>query len=99
LFGSDKYDAGTDMTEQAGYPQGGEAGFVYPVPPADGRHQQNAGIYLLADGHVKWLRADNVSPGVNAYNGPTSPQMSGYYAAGTEGSIPGGTLAATYSIY
>jgi len=44
-----------------------------------GRHTDSAN-YLMADGHVKWLRAIAVSPGLGAMT-PTSPQGSdsGYY--------------------
>jgi prepilin-type processing-associated H-X9-DG protein len=78
-----------------GYP----SSFFSPSKP-NGRHGLPAGNYLLADGHVKFLRGDNVSPGGNAANS-TAAQSGGNTAAGTEaGTIaPGETLAATYSIF
>ena len=51
--------------------------------------------FLLADGHVKWLRGSAVSPGQKAVNA-TDPQGGGgnpYNAAGTQNS----TYAATFS--
>jgi prepilin-type N-terminal cleavage/methylation domain-containing protein/prepilin-type processing-associated H-X9-DG protein len=65
-----------------------------------GRHTDGSN-YLLCDGHVKWLRGDQVSPGVSAST-PNDIQManvSPYNAAGTNVSanVNGGTLAATFS--
>ncbi len=39
----------------------------------DGRHTDGSN-FLLGDGHAKWLRAIQVSPGFTNYNGPTCGQ-------------------------
>lgn len=66
--------------------------------PATGRHQNGAN-YLMADGHAKFLRAAQVSPGQNA---PTSNanQVNNQTAAGTSGYFADGVTqpAATFSV-
>ena len=60
-----------------------------------GRHTES-GNYLMADGHVKWLRAIAVSPGLGALT-PSSPQGSdtGHYYYTADGDNTGyGTGAA-----
>ena len=64
------------------------------------RHPNGAN-YLLADGHVKFLMASQVSPGVNANpSSPTSNAVGSTYAAGTQGHLADGVNfpAATFSI-
>ena len=58
---------------------------------ATGRHLDGAN-YLLADGHVKWLRGGAVSTGYAATS-PTNPQNNTGLAAGTQN----GVYAATFS--
>jgi len=64
-----------------------------------GRHT-DAANYLMADGHVKWLRGQTVSPGNTPVNS-TDKQTTGHGAAGaagTDGSFfDGSKFAATYS--
>ena len=61
-----------------------------------GRHLDGSN-FLFFDGHVKWLKGANVSPGQNAASA-TAAQTGGY-AAGTSGtSTTGAPVAATYSI-
>ncbi len=54
--------------------------------------------YAFTDGHVKWLRPSAVSPG-NTAGLPTSTQVDGGYAAGTQGTFSDGktTPGATFS--
>ncbi len=58
----------------------------------------NGSNYLFTDGHAKWLLPGNVSPGSTA-GIPTSTQIDGQYAAGTQGTFANGTThpAATFS--
>lgn len=71
----------------------------YWAPP-EGRHLAGSN-YLLADGHVKWLKPDRVSSGIDYGTGqsPTSAQDSAgsFTAAGTSGTIAGSPIAATFS--
>lgn len=68
-----------------------------------GRHTES-GNYLMEDGHVKWLRAIAVSPGLGALT-PTSPQGSDtghyYYTADGDNTCYGtgaaGTAVASFS--
>ena len=63
----------------------------------DGRHAPGAN-YVMADGHAKYLRPTQVSPGNNA-NGERDQQMNNTTAAGTSGSFDGTNQpAATFSI-
>ena len=74
------------------------------------RHLDGAN-YVFADGHVKWLKAEVVSPGSNALdsrcNQENIPAISGCAnssfpaadrAAGTSGAINGRPVAATFSV-
>jgi len=64
--------------------------------PTIGRHSGGS-CYLLADGHVKWMRGAEVSSGLPA-GLPTDPQgatWDGFSAAGTESAGPG--AVATFS--
>jgi prepilin-type N-terminal cleavage/methylation domain-containing protein/prepilin-type processing-associated H-X9-DG protein len=60
----------------------------------DGRHTDGSN-FLLSDGHVKWLRATAVSPGLN--NANSNSGMAGFYAAGT-GALSTGNFTATFSV-
>jgi len=69
--------------------------------------------YCFVDGHVKWLNGSSVSAGhtqsakgsncnqdnVPAIAGCTGDSTSGYSAAGTNGTINGNPIGATFSIY
>ncbi len=50
--------------------------------------------YLFTDGHAKWLRPASVSPGSTA-GSPTSNQVDGNYAAGTQGKFANNTSSPT----
>jgi prepilin-type N-terminal cleavage/methylation domain-containing protein/prepilin-type processing-associated H-X9-DG protein len=64
----------------------------------DGRHTGGAN-YVMADGHAKFLRPSQVSPGTNA-NTATDAQVNNSKAAGTSGTFADGTShpAATFSV-
>ena len=63
----------------------------------DGRHAPGAN-YVMADGHAKYLRPTQVSPGANA-NNERDNQIANYTAAGTSGTFDGTNQpAATFSI-
>jgi prepilin-type N-terminal cleavage/methylation domain-containing protein/prepilin-type processing-associated H-X9-DG protein len=64
----------------------------------DGRHTGGAN-YVMADGHAKFLRPTQVSPGHNA-GAASNPQVNNSTAAGTSGSFSNGTTqpAATFSV-
>ena len=71
------------------------------VIPLTGRHSDGSN-FAFFDGHVKWLKGANVSPGRNASN-PNAVQANtsstAATAAGTQGKFSGGgTPQATYSI-
>jgi prepilin-type N-terminal cleavage/methylation domain-containing protein/prepilin-type processing-associated H-X9-DG protein len=71
-----------------------------------GRHTDGSN-YLLADGHVKWMRGSQVSAGTAAAGSPTSAEAGtgfiGVYGAGTQcatncyENTPSGAFAATFS--
>ena len=64
--------------------------------PAQGLHSGGS-CFLLADGHVKWMRGADVSSGLPAAS-PTAPQgatQDGFSAAGTQAAMAG--VAATFS--
>jgi prepilin-type N-terminal cleavage/methylation domain-containing protein/prepilin-type processing-associated H-X9-DG protein len=65
----------------------------------DGRHTDGSN-WLLADGHVKWLRPSAVSPGGNAATQTTNQVDGGKTAAGTGAYFSNGTTspAATFSL-
>jgi prepilin-type N-terminal cleavage/methylation domain-containing protein/prepilin-type processing-associated H-X9-DG protein len=84
---------------------GGRAFNSYWTTDTQGRHTDGSN-FLLCDGHVKWLRASQVSdgyappaPNCNQDNTPAVAGCSGgLFAAGTEGSFSNGTKpAATLS--
>ena len=66
----------------------------------NGRHSEGSN-YLFVDGHSKWLKGRQVSPGYNAAT-ETSAQTaggSGSTAAGTSGTFPNGSaISATFSV-
>jgi len=76
-------------------------GFAVYGNNVDGRHQKGAN-YVFADGHAKFLKPNQVSPGVNNYseNGVANPDDHGNpLAAGTGGTLKdGSTPAATFSL-
>jgi prepilin-type N-terminal cleavage/methylation domain-containing protein/prepilin-type processing-associated H-X9-DG protein len=62
-----------------------------------GRHTAGSN-FLLADGHVKWLRPSAVSPGVNAQSSTNLQGATSYAACGTGAlSSSSGNFAATFS--
>ena len=65
-----------------------------------GRHT-DAANWLFADGHVKWLKAGNVSPGTSAVNSTDTDTPGDTYtrAAGTAGTLYSGgpSVVATFS--
>ncbi len=67
---------------------------VYTKTSPTGRHSDGSN-FLLADGHVKWLRGDAVSS-YNAAANPTDGEMGGL-AAGTQNSSDKPNWAATFS--
>ncbi len=86
-----------------------ETGYLNGAVQNDGRYAQgfdnkpgglhtDGSDYLFTDGHVKWLRPNQVSPG-NTAASATSPQSDGNNAAGTQGTFSDGktTPAATFS--
>lgn len=64
-----------------------------------GRHN-NGAVWLLADGHAKWILGNLVSGGQNASTPSSAQWMSTGYtpAAGTGGTINGVPVAATFSV-
>lgn len=83
----------------------GYLGGITPATPTDfdnqplGRHTDGS-TFLLADGHVKWARGSNVSPGASA-NASTDAQAAGIRQLGNPGnSVPtaAGTDNAAYGI-
>ncbi len=92
-------------TVNAKYATGYANGIVLPLDQGYygnqplGRHTDSAN-YLMADGHVKWLRGQTVSPGNTPLNS-TDKQTTGHGAAGaagTDGTFDDGSkFAATYS--
>lgn len=81
-------------TNSAGLNFSGTAGSDYAIgvkigarslPNNPGRHTDGSNV-LLADGHSKWIRGENISPGFNAVN-PTDDTTLGttaYSASGTD---------------
>ena len=74
--------------------------------PTSGWHLDGSNFAFL-DGHVKWLKGSQVSPGQNAESGSTPNSVltqtttgaSAGYAAGTSGTFSNGVApAGTYSI-
>ncbi|MDR3707053.1 MAG: DUF1559 domain-containing protein [Capsulimonadaceae bacterium] len=65
-----------------------------------GRHS-NGSVFVLADGHAKWLMGNLVSSGVNATSQSAAQQtgasQSSNKAAGTSGTIGAAPIAATWS--
>ncbi len=64
------------------------------------RHTDNAN-YLMADGHVKWLRGTSVSPGLNATdpnNDQSAPTVSSTAAGTSRTTGAYGTYAVTFSV-
>lgn len=61
----------------------------------EGRHLSGSN-YIFADGHVKWLKATSISPGLAAPRATANASQFGgcYNAAGTDKL---GSLAATFS--
>ena len=64
--------------------------------PAEGRHTGGS-CYLLADGHVAWMRGETVSSGLPAAlpGDPQGATVDGFSAAGAESAAPG--VRATFS--
>ena len=87
------------------YATGYQNGIVYAIDKNYynnqplGRHTDNSN-YLMADGHVKWLRATSVSPGNTPPNSTDNQTtgLNGANCAGTDGNFANGTKpVATYS--
>ncbi len=75
------------------------ADFVLPKPLQQPRHTGGAD-YLLADGHVKWLRSSQVASGLDAKTPTSAAGANGFSAAGTAGTFTDGTQpVATFSQY
>ncbi|HEY3328567.1 MAG TPA: DUF1559 domain-containing protein [Capsulimonadaceae bacterium] len=79
----------------------GAHNWLTSFPDRDGRHVGGSN-YLLCDGHVKWLMAENVSPGIansTPTNAPQVPVESGFHqAAGTAvTTYTSGSYSAQYS--
>jgi len=74
---------------------------TYPLDNPTGRHLDGAN-YAFWDGHVKWLKGSSVSAGNNA-SSPTAADScvagSNHQAAGTQGTMAGGPIEATFSIF
>ena len=65
-----------------------------------GRHS-GAGVFVLADGHAKWLQGNVVSSGYVPSSAAAAQQSNStwpYDAAGTQGTINGSPIAATFSL-
>ena len=76
------------------YNSGGGTGTTFD--PANTRHSSKSGSnFLLCDGHVKFLRPQNVCGGLSAANSSTA--ATGTTATGT-GVLSGASLTATFSI-
>ncbi|MDR3710746.1 MAG: DUF1559 domain-containing protein [Capsulimonadaceae bacterium] len=77
---------------------GGRAGDCHYNAPL-GRHN-NGAIYLLADGHAKWLLGSSVSGGTNAGSSSWGQATATGFvnAAGTSGTVSGVPVTATFSI-
>ncbi len=107
------YDpGGYNAQPSAGTPQDGfikyATGFMNGVTAtnqgsylsAKGRHTEGSN-YLMVDGHAKWLRGSQVSPGYNAAS-ETATQTTGgegATAAGTSGAFPDGKIpSVTFSV-
>ncbi len=85
LYAHKTPDTDTDNLYATGYLGGRATTPDGQFRPAQGRHDGGAD-YLLADGHVQWLRGDAVSSGLAAAQS-TDPQgatQNGFSAAGTE---------------
>ncbi|MDR3709712.1 MAG: DUF1559 domain-containing protein [Capsulimonadaceae bacterium] len=62
-----------------------------------GRHSNGAN-FVFADGHVKWLTPNNVSPGVNPTSATGAASLTGECAAGTADATDTPQFAATFSM-
>jgi prepilin-type N-terminal cleavage/methylation domain-containing protein/prepilin-type processing-associated H-X9-DG protein len=83
-----RYASGNSSSSGLGNPP------VMTLSDQDGRHTDGSN-FLLSDGHVKWLRATAVSPGLS--NSSQTGTQGGRYAAGT-GALSAGNFAATFSL-
>jgi len=92
--------AGTGLTYATGY-LNGVSQHLAQFHTATGRHQGGSN-FIMCDGHAKWLKPEQVSPGYNAATPGTNQvdDASGGSAAGTQGNFSNNVTApaATFSI-
>ena len=71
-------------SQKSFYATGNIGGYTLTtIPASSGAVHSDGSNWLVADGHVKWLRGSAVSGGITAAAATNAQTATGYYAAGT----------------